>query len=255
MRDQIVAAITELTEQTVWPVDSVEVDQSVVDRIRDRSPDRSPGRSRKLVYTLAAVSIFTIVVLLVPPARQAVANLFGAAGIHITFGETDFERATGDLRLGREVTIGDVENAAGFDVVAPGGSVPGPPDGVFAGENGELHMAWGGTLELPGVGDTGISLLFTQQLETSGEYQGVKVVPAETDVEAVSVEGARGFWIEGGAHALVLVDETGLEREETRRLAANVLLWSSEGIGYRLETTGNLASALAMAESLRPLAD
>lgn len=255
MRDQIDVAITEIADQLVWPVDSVKVDQSVIGHLRDRSRDRSPARSRKLVYTLAAISIFSIVVFLVPPARQAVANLFGAAGIHITLGDPDFERATGDLQLGREVVIGDIDNAAGFDVVAPVGSDPGVPDGVFVGEEGEVTMAWKGTLELPGAGDTGISLLFTQREETSGEYEGVKVVPSETDVEAVSVEGAPGFWIEGAAHTLVLVDETGLEREETRRLAANVLLWSSEGISYRLETTGDLASALAIAESLGPVSD
>lgn len=255
MRDQIDVVMTELADQLVWPVDSVKIDQSVVVHLRDRSHRRSPARSRKLVYALAAISIFSIVVILVPPARQAVANLFGAAGIQITLGDPDFERAIGDLQLGREIAIGDIDNAADFDVVAPVGSEPGAPDGVFVGEEGEVTMAWEGTPGLPGAGDTGISLLFTQREETSGDYEGVKVVPPETDVEAVSVEGALGFWIEGTAHTLVLVDETGLEREETRRLAANVLLWASEGVSYRLETTGNLASALAIAESLRPLTD
>lgn len=255
MRDQIDVTITELADQLVWPVDSVRVDQSVVDHLRDRSRDRSPARSRKLAYTLAAISVISIVVFLVPPARQAVANLFGAAGIHITLGDPDFERAIGDLRLGSEVAIDDIDTAAGFDVVAPVGSDPGPPDRVFVGEKGEVTMAWEGTPELPAAGDTGISLLFTQREETSAEYEGVKVVPLETDVEQVSVEGALGFWIEGTAHTLVLVDETGLERAETKRLAANVLLWASEGVSYRLETTGDLASALAIAESLRPLTD
>lgn len=255
MKDRIEVAITELADDLVWPVDSVRVDRSVVDHLRDRSHGRTPARSRKLVYTLAAISVVAIVVLLVPPARHAVANLFGAAGIHITLGDPDFERAIGDLRLGSEVAIGDLDNAVGFEVVAPVGSDPGVPDAVFVGGEGEVTMAWEGTPELPAAGDTGINLLLTQREVTSGEYEGVKVVPSETDVEAVVVEGAPGFWIEGTAHTLVLVDETGLEREETKRLAANVLLWASGGVSYRLETTGDLASALAIAESLGPLTD
>jgi hypothetical protein len=255
MRDRIELVITELADQLVWPVDSARVDRSVIDHLGDRSHRRSPTRRRKLAYTLAAVSIFSIVVYLVPPARQAIANLFGAAGIQITFGDPAFERAIGDLELGREVEIGAIDDAAGFDVVAPAGSDPGPAGGVFVGENGEVNMAWEGTLELPAAGDTGIGLILTQREERSDAYQGVKTVSPETEVEAVLVDGAQGFWIEGTPHTLVLVDETGVEREETRRLAANVLLWAKDGISYRLETTGDLASALAIAESLSPIAD
>lgn len=41
------------------------------------------------------------------------------------------------------------------------------------------------------------SVVFTQREERSGEYQGVKVVSPETEVDAVLVDGTRGFWIEG----------------------------------------------------------
>jgi hypothetical protein len=110
-------------------------------------------------------------------------------------------------------------------------------------------------LGLPAAGDTGIGLILTQREERSDAYQGVKTVSPETEVEAVFVDGVHGFWIEGTPHTLVLVDETGMEREETRRLAANVLLWAKDGISYRLETTGDLALALAIAESLSPISD
>jgi hypothetical protein len=255
MRDRFESVIADLADQVVWPVDSATVDQSVMHHLSRRRARRSPTAGRKLAYTLAAVSTFAIVVYLVPPARQAVANLFGAAGIHITIGDPAFERAIGDLGLGREVAIGDIDDAVGFDVVGPVGSDPGPPDGVFVGENGEVNMAWEGTLELPAAGDTGIGLLLTQREERSDAYEGVKTVAPETDVATVLVDGEQGFWIEGAQHTLVLVDETGVEREETGRLAANVLLWTKDGISFRLETTGDLASALAIAESLSPLAD
>jgi hypothetical protein len=250
MSDRFESMIADLADSVVWPVDSTSVEQSVLDNLVDRQV--RPERRRKLTYALVAIILISLIVYVVPPARQAVANLFGAAGIQITFGDTPFDEAVGDLGLGAEVAISDIDDA-GFEVLAPVGSDPGPPDGVFVGENGEVNMVWEARSQLPAAGGTRIGLLLTQREERSGTYQGVKTVSPETDVEAVLVNGAQGFWIEGALHTLVLVDETGLEREETRRLAANVLLWAREGISYRLETTGDLASALAIAESLSPV--
>jgi hypothetical protein len=252
MSDRLESMIADLADSVVWPVDSTSVEQSVLDNLVDRQV-RRPERRRKLTYALAAIFLISLIVYLVPPARQAVANLFGAAGIQITFGDTPFDNAVGDLGLGAEVAIGDIDDAADFEVLAPVGSDPGPPDGVFVGGDGEVNMVWEARSQLPAAGGTGIGLLLTQREERLGAYQGVKTLSPETDVEAVLVNGAQGFWIEGALHTLVLVDETGVETEETRRLAANVLLWAREGVSYRLETTGNLASALAIAESLSPV--
>jgi hypothetical protein len=251
MSDRFESMIADLADSVVWPVDSTSVEQSVLDNLVDRQV-RRPERRRKLTYALVAIILISLIVYMVPPARQAVANLFGAAGIQITFGDTPFDEAVGDLGLGAEVAISDIDDA-GFEVLAPVGSDPGPPDGVFVGENGEVNMVWEARSQLPAAGGTRIGLLLTQREERSGTYQGVKTVSPETDVEAVLVNGAQGFWIEGALHTLLLVDETGVETEETRRLAANVLLWAREGVSYRLETTGNLASALAIAESLSPV--
>jgi hypothetical protein len=250
MSDRLESMIADIADSVVWPVDSTSVEQSVLDNLVDRQV--RPERRRKLTYALVAIILISLIVYVVPPARQAVANLFGAAGIQITFGDTPFDEAVGDLGLGAEVAISDIDDA-GFEVLAPVGSDPGPPDGVFVGENGEVNMVWEARSQLPAAGGTRIGLLLTQREERSGTYQGVKTVSPETDVEAVLVNGAQGFWIEGALHTLLLVDETGVETEETRRLAANVLLWAREGVSYRLETTGNLASALAIAESLSPV--
>lgn len=252
MSDRLESMLSDLVDGLVWPVDSTSVEQSVLDNLGSRQT-RRPERRRKLTYALAAVFLISVIVYLVPPARQAVANLFGAAGIQITFGDSPFDDVVADLGLGTEVAIGDIDDAADFEVLAPMGSDPGQPDRVYVGENGEVNMAWEARSQLPAAGNTGIGLLLTQGLEGSGEYRGVKTVAPETDVESVLVDGAQGFWIEGTPHALVLVDETGVEREETRRLAANVLLWARDGISYRLETTGDLASAIAIAESLSPV--
>jgi hypothetical protein len=250
MSDRFESMIADLADSVVWPVDSTSVEQSVLDNLVDRQV--RPERRRKLTYALVAIILISLIVYVVPPARQAVANLFGAAGIQITFGDTPFDEAVGDLGLGAEVAISDIDDA-GFEVLAPVGSDPGPPDGVFVGENGEVNMVWEARSQLPAAGGTRIGLLLTQREERSGTYQGVKTVSPETDVEAVLVNGAQGFWIEGALHTLVLVDETGLETEETRRIAANVLLWARDGISYRLETTGDLASALAITASLSPV--
>jgi hypothetical protein len=41
--------------------------------------------------------------------------------------------------------------------------------------------------------------------------------------------------------------------EETTRLAANALLWEANGVNHRLETTGDLESALAIVETLEAM--
>ena len=79
-----------------------------------------------------------------------------------------------------------------------------------------------------------------------------KTLGSDTNVEQVVVGDAAGLWIEGADHVFTLLDPTGVPRTETARLAANVLLWSVDGIDFRLELRDGLRDALEIATSLEP---
>jgi len=66
-----------------------------------------------------------------------------------------------------------------------------------------------------------------------------------TRVETVTVQGRTGYWIEGAPHEFFYRDASGEVVPETLRLAANVLLWETNGITVRIE------SALARDEVVR----
>jgi len=65
-----------------------------------------------------------------------------------------------------------------------------------------------------------------------------------------SVNGRRGVWVAGPAHAVVFRDELG-RIVESPRLARNVLLWEDGGVTYRLEGGLTRERALAIAVTVR----
>ena len=65
------------------------------------------------------------------------------------------------------------------------------------------------------------------------------------------MDGAFGFFISGPSHYLVL-DRDGQDLDAKAALVdADVLLWDSGGLSFRLETRHGLADALAVARSVR----
>ncbi len=88
-------------------------------------------------------------------------------------------------------------------------------------------------------------------LEVNEPFILKKLAASGTRVEMVSVEGARGFYLGGSPHLVLLLDESGNVIEESVRLARNVLVWEANGVAYRLEGDFTRDEALALAGSLR----
>jgi len=88
--------------------------------------------------------------------------------------------------------------------------------------------------------------------ELSGvEIDVAKKFAAEaTRVAPVTVDGARGLWIEGGPHVLVLRRPDGSYDTTTLRLAGNTLLWEHGALTLRLEGRFTLAEAMRVARSI-----
>lgn len=78
-----------------------------------------------------------------------------------------------------------------------------------------------------------------------------KVALAGTRIEEVTVNGGRGFWLEGTPHQFFYRDAAGNPWPETLRLAGNTLLWEQDGVTFRLEAQLTREDALRIATSFR----
>ncbi len=112
---------------------------------------------------------------------------------------------------------------------------------------------------LPETDTAGIGALLTQfrgELERPLIEKGLRhdggEAGARTRLEAVSVNGQPGFWLEGAPHSFFLVcAEREQCREERYRLAGNVLLWERGELTLRLESALSRDEALAIAATVQ----
>lgn len=220
--------LNDLSHTVDWPEPSEHLAPRVTGHIE------STPHTHQLRRWAIAIAVLTLVIGLVPDTRQAVADLLHEAGVRIGFVEETPTDLSDDLNLGDPSTIEQAAEHASFGLQAPGAL--GPPDEVYL-DGQAVSMVWEGPT------------LLTQR--PGGEPYGLKGVGSDTEASHVAIAGNPGLWIEGAEHTFTLLDKQGNPVEETARLAANVLLWSSDGVDYRLELTGDLDRALEIATSLK----
>ena len=164
--------------------------------------------------------------------------------------------------LGRAATLDEALDQLGYRPLLPSGESLEDPDGIY------LNPLPGTTVltivyrPRPGVPESavpGVGALLTQfegDTERGLVEKGIftKGTGQAGTLEAVDIAGHRGFWIEGDAHFFFYRDENGHVREETYRLAGNVLLWEQDGLTPRLESALSKEQAIAIAKTVRPLA-
>lgn len=245
--------VSALADAIDWPTPSPEMSTRVIVEIESESTTSGRDRWRRAAIAMATVVVVTGVMLFSPSAREAVADLFDAAGIRIGLTNDPAPTAGADLDLGEPIRLDEVEQVVDFVVRTPTGADPGPPDGVYLGEDGEVTMVWTHSRTLPAAGDTNVGLLLAQRQADAPRYIGEKAIGPGTEVRILQVEEHAALWVEGAPHTLTLLDSDGNRVEETTRLAANVLLWEANGVNHRLETTGDLESALAIVETLEAM--
>ena len=242
-----------LADAIDWPTPSPHLAARVVAGIEERRGLAGKPSRRRLAVITAAVMVVATLVVLSPAAREAAADLFRAAGIRIGLTAEEAPAAGADLALGRPIDLEDLRGAVDFVVRIPTGPFPGPPDGIYLDDDGRVTMVWVGSPVLPASGDTDVALLLTQGEASGREVAAQKEIGPGIQIRSLQVEGGPALWIEGAPHTLTLIDVDGNPVEETTRLAANVLLWEANGVDHRLETTGDLESALTIVETLEEL--
>jgi hypothetical protein len=217
-------------------------------RVRTRLEERRAvfGFPLRRALALAFVVLLVTVgaLLAVPSTRSAILDWFGLDGVAIERVETLPEVPPGaDLRLGEAVSLEEAERRMGYDVRLP--RELGAPDAVYVRREFPLSIvsavyAEGAHTELvltqfPG----GVRNVFVK-----------KFVEPDTTVVPVTLEGGRGFWIEGAPHVVAWVDKDGVVRNQELALAGNVLLWQDGDRTFRLEGAQTLRQALKIAASI-----
>jgi hypothetical protein len=175
-----------------------------------------------------------------PPATSS------AAPSSATLGST--------LGLGLPTGLGDLDRVAGFHVTLPGDPALGPPDAAWFDSTkgtGVVTLVWSPRPGYPAVDENGIGLLV-------GEFRGrlddgyfEKAINQAIDIERVSVNGQRGFWIAGAPHFFFWVGPDGRAVDDTIRLVGQVLAWQRDGLTLRMESTLRRDQAIELAVAFR----
>lgn len=149
------------------------------------------------------------------------------------------------LGLGERITPREARARSDAPVLLPRSPVLGRPDEVYdrTGSPGFVYLYRDAYPRLPGLDDTRIGLLLTQ---TPGDAKTAYLPDGAvegSDLDAVSVNGAEGYWVPASGDAPEIARSAGL--------LAGVLLWEREGQALRLEADVPKAEAVRIAESVR----
>ena len=212
---------------------------------RGRGAAWRPGRRRFALAIAIAALALVAAALAVPDARSALFRFFSIGGERIELVDELPEVARDplelELTLGERISPAEARRVAGFDLR----ELEERPDRVYLGERGTVWFSYGEP--------ENVRLLVAQTplLHVDEELILKKLAGPGTDVEPVLIDGARGFFISGKWHIVMLLDEFGDPVEESLRLARNVLVWERDGVATRLEGDFSKEQALEIASSLR----
>lgn len=205
-----------------------------------RQPITAPERvrSKRGWVVAAAAAVMAIVVFSFPGPRQAVADLFGIGAVRVDVLEAVPEAAALREPSGEVTTLDKASREVDFAIL------------TLDSEPGTVHLdktVPGGMVTL-GYGD---GRLYVTQLPVDTEESSVsKLVLPDTEIVAVTVAGEAGFWIEGDGHALAILDRNGRIIEDSARLAADTLLYTTDGLTVRIEGRMTLDQAMTIASQL-----
>jgi hypothetical protein len=236
-------ALRELGRELELPA-SPDVVPAVLARLEPRPAARLSLRrptGRRLALALAVVALAAAAATLaVPEARSALFRVLhiGSERIELVDDLPPVEESggLGTSFLGEQVSLDEARTRAGF----PLRELDEAPDRVY----------------LDGTRPTAprdVRLLVAQVpgLRVEEDLILKKLATSATSVHGVSVAGARGYFLSGEPHLVLLLDESGSVVEDSARLAGNVLVWEDGGVTYRLEGDFSEDEAVELAESLR----
>lgn len=268
--DALAAALHELATSIEFPtVPRGLTGEDLATRTRRRiveagiEPSGRPGLGSVLPRGHRSVRrslVFALIALLVVAAVAAAVG-FGLPRLRIIFGgpsavpsTTSTTTATGPpggtLGLGTALTLVEAERLTGLDLRLPADPTIGPPDGVFLGPGGRVSLVWQTRAGLPETASAGVGLLVDAFHGTVGEGYYEKAVRSAAQLTPVRVSGEPGYWIEGPPHFFYFVDPSGNVIDDQHRVVGDTLVWTADGVTFRLESALGMDAAIRLAESL-----
>lgn len=255
--DDLEQRLTDLGQQLDWPADP-----NLLPKVRQRLSSVPVPRSRRawfasqpLAWASIGLVLITVLVLAVSGStRSTVADRLGLSGVSISSDPTVTATSGSDLDIGNPTTLDDALRVTGGNLLLPPTDLLGSPDEIDLREaDGTIQVSYlyRPDDELPEAGDSGVGLLISQFDGNTNQSFIQKQLGSETTVELTEVNGQTAFWLAGAPHVFFYEHPDGSIREESIRLAANVLLWETNGKTIRIESQLDQASVIAIAESMR----
>jgi len=261
---ELEATLTDIGERLAYPHPT-----RLGDAVRARLREPRAGhwwdglRSPRYAFGPAVATLVLIVVVslaAVPGVRAAADEFLRLRGIDIfrapaiaTPAGTAVPRAT---FAGGLTTLDEARRRADFTVRAPADPRLGSPDEVYrgfsaTGKGDVITLVYAARAGIPVSREAGVSVLVVEFRGRIDETLFGKVAGEGTRIQEVTVNGGRGFWIEGEPHLFFYRDEAGNVWSDTLRLAGNTLLWEQGGVTFRLEAQVTREDALRIATSFR----
>jgi len=228
-----------------------------------RAAGIEPGRGRSLRRSVLLAA--ALLVLLAAAVTAAIG--YGLPGIRILFGPPPSIAPTAPaptgsaplptplapgatLGLGALVTLEEAGDRLDFEIVLPTDPTIGPPDAVYIATR-RVALAWGTDAALPGTTQPGLGLLLIELRAEVDEDMIEKLINSGTVVEEIAVDGAPGYWIAGPRHFFAYIGPDGTRIDDSLREVGSTLVWTRDGITYRLEGELTRDEAIELAVSLR----
>lgn len=254
---ELEATLKEIGERLDYPR-PVAMAAAVRSRLREPRP-RTGTQVPRFAFAPAFVTIAILAIVVTlgsPDARAAAGEFLHLRGIDI-FRVPAVPTALPPLRIavaGLRTTLDDARRRVRFTLRVPTAADLGAPDDVFVettGASDRVTLVYRQRSGIPVSKEAGVSALVVEFRGVLDERLLGKATGPGTRIEAVTVNGGRGFWLEGVPHLFFYRDPSGSVQDETLRLAGNTLVWEQDGLTIRLEADISKERALRLASSFR----
>lgn len=215
---------------------------------------RWPSISTRAALVAAAAVLLAIgaTVAAIPAARSTLAHWFHVPGVVVNTVPSLPPAPGSKLDLGERTTLSAAHEHVDFAIKQPRLATLGSPDAVYlrtSATGSEVSFVYRPRAGLPEAGQTGAGLLVSEVRGTVNATFMGKLLAIGTGVKEISVNGQPGYWIQG-EHEFFYEGPNGEFEQDTLRLSASALIWSQNGVVFRIEGNIDQSTAVAVAASL-----
>ena len=212
-------------------------------------------RHRVLAPAFAVALLLVAIGLASPDVRGAAGEFLRLRGIDI-FPVPSVPNVSPSAPVfgGQRMTLDEARRVVRFTLRVPGAPELGAPDDVYvdaSGPSDRVTLVYRQRSGIPVSPAAGVSAVIVEFRGSLDDVLLGKATGPGTRIEAVTVNGGRGFWLEGEPHLFFYRDPAGNAQPDTLRLAGNTLVWEQDGLTIRLEAETTKEQALRIASSVR----